>query len=220
MKIKIAPSILSSDFSRLGEEVAAVTKAGADHIHIDVMDGHFVPNLTIGPTVIKWIRSASPLPFDVHLMIEKPEDSLESYIKAGADIVTVHHEACVHLDRTLHQIKSLGAEAGVSIVPSTPASALEYVMELVDVILVMTVNPGFGGQSFIPVQLDKIKKIRDMINRAGRPIDLEVDGGINPQTAKQVIDAGSNVLVAGSDVFSGKSADYAKNIAALRGGSA
>jgi ribulose-phosphate 3-epimerase len=181
------------------------------------MDGHFVPNLTIGPTVIKWIRSASPLPFDVHLMIEKPEDSLESYIKAGADIVTVHHEACVHLDRTLHQIKSLGAQAGVSIVPSTPASALEYVMELVDVILVMTVNPGFGGQSFIPVQLDKI---RDMINRAGRPIDLEVDGGINPQTAKQVIDAGSNVLVAGSDVFSGKSADYAKNIAALRGGSA
>jgi ribulose-phosphate 3-epimerase len=220
MQIKIAPSILSSDFSRLGEEVTAVTKAGADHIHIDVMDGHFVPNLTIGPTVVKWIRGSSTLPFDVHLMIERPEDSLDAYIKAGADIVTVHHEACVHLDRTLNHIKSQGVRAGVAIVPSTPPSAIEYVMHLADLILVMTVNPGFGGQAFIPAQLDKITRVRRMIEQSGRPIDLEVDGGINPRTARQVIDAGSNVLVAGSDVFTGKGADYAKNIAALRGGSA
>jgi ribulose-phosphate 3-epimerase len=214
-KIKIAPSILSADFARLGEEGAAVTKAGADYIHVDVMDGHFVPNLTIGPTVIKSIRSASKLPFDVHLMIEKPEQSIESYVKAGANIVTVHAEACVHLERTLQLIKSFGVKAGVSLVPSTPASALEYVMNDVDLILVMTVNPGFGGQAFIPSQLTKIREIRSMIDTTGRDIDLEVDGGINKDTAKQVIHAGANVLVAGSAVFGSK--DYEKNIKVLLG---
>src|SRR5437868_4840933 len=162
-KIKIAPSILSADFAKLGEEVAAVTKAGADYIHIDVMDGHFVPNLTIGPVVIKSIRSVSKLPFDVHLMIEPVDPYIESYVKAGADIVTVHAEATTHLDRTLQLIKSYGVKCGVSLVPTTPASALEYVMDNVDLILVMTVNPGFGGQSFIASQLDKISIIRSMI---------------------------------------------------------
>jgi len=216
MPIKIAPSILSADFAHLGEEIAAVAKAGADYVHVDVMDGHFVPNLTIGPVVIKSIRSATNIPFDVHLMIEKPELSIESYVKAGADIVTVHAEACTHLDRTLALIKSLGVKAGVSLVPSSPASMLEYVMDKVDLILVMTVNPGFGGQSFIPSQLGKIRQFRDMIKDTGRAIDLEVDGGINPQTAKQVIEAGADVLVAGSAVFTGNAADYAKNIQSLR----
>jgi len=217
MQIKIAPSILSADFARLGEEVAAVTKAGADYIHVDVMDGHFVPNLTIGPVVIKAIRQSSALPFDVHLMIEPVDCYIESYVKAGADIVTVHAEATTHLDRTLQLIKSLGVKAGVSLVPSTPASTLEHVMDKVDLILVMTVNPGFGGQAFIPSQLDKIRQIRAMIAKTGRDINLEVDGGINPQTAKQVIEAGANVLVAGSAVFGGGS-NYVQHIAQLRNG--
>ena len=217
-KIKIAPSILSADFSKLGDEIAAVSKAGADYIHVDVMDGHFVPNLTIGPPVIKSIRGTSKLPFDVHLMIENPAMSIESYVKAGADIVTIHAEAATHLDRTLHMIKSFGVKAGVSLVPSTPASALDYVMDSVDLILVMSVNPGFGGQKFIPSQLEKIRQLRAMINKTGRNIDLEVDGGINPQTAKQAIDAGANVLVAGSAVFGGKAAEYKKNIQLLRHG--
>jgi len=181
------------------------------------MDGHFVPNLTIGPVVIKCIKSSSTLPFDVHLMIEKPDAGIESYVKAGADIVTIHAEAVTHLDRTLQLIKSFGVKCGVSLVPSTPASALDYVMDSVDLILVMTVNPGFGGQPFIPSQLEKVRAIRAMINKSGRNIDLEVDGGINAQTAKQAIAAGANVLVAGSAVFGGGPNDYSQRIAQLRG---
>ncbi len=214
--IKIAPSILSADFARLGEEVSAITKAGADYIHVDVMDGHFVPNLTIGPVVIKSIKSYSKLPFDVHLMIEPVDQFIEAYAQAGADIITVHAEATKHLHRTLQLIKSFGKKCGVSLVPTTPASALEHIMGDVDLILVMSVNPGFGGQSFIPSQLDKIRILRTMIDKTGRDIDLEVDGGINPQTAKEAIKAGANVLVAGSAVFTGNAADYAKNITALR----
>ncbi len=214
-KIKIAPSILSADFARLGEEITSVTKAGADYIHVDVMDGHFVPNLTIGPVVIKSIRQYSQLPFDVHLMIEPVDPFIEAYSKAGADIITVHAEATKHLHRTLQLIKSFGKKCGVSLVPTTPASALEHIMDEVDLILVMSVNPGFGGQSFIPSQIEKIRTIRTMINKAGREIDLEVDGGINAQTAKQVVEAGANVLVAGSAVFTNPR-DYAANIEKLR----
>lgn len=215
-KIKIAPSILAADFARLGEEVSAITKAGADYIHIDVMDGHFVPNLTFGPWVINAIRSYSSLPFDVHLMIEPVDPFIEAFAQAGADIITVHAEATKHLHRTLQLIKSFGKKCGVSLVPTTPASALEYVMNDIDLVLVMSVNPGFGGQSFIPSQLDKLKTIRSMIDKTGRSIDLEIDGGINQQTAKDAIAAGADVLVAGSAVFNKNPADYAKNIANLR----
>jgi len=212
--IKIAPSILSADFANLGKEIEAIDKAGADYIHIDVMDGHFVPNITIGAGVVKSIRKYTKLPFDVHLMIENPENYIEDFAKAGADIITVHQETCTHLDRVITQIKDLGVKAGVSIVPSTTPDVLDYVLDKLDLVLVMSVNPGFGGQEFIGRSVEKIRELRYMIDEIGADIDLEVDGGINVNTAEYVIEAGANVLVAGNAVFS--NGQYAENIASLR----
>ncbi len=214
--VRIAPSILSADFARLGEEVRALDAAGADYIHVDVMDGHFVPNLTIGPLVVKALRSHTKLPFDVHLMISPADPFLDAFAEAGADILTVHPEAGPHLHRTIQRIKALGLRAGVSLNPATPAKMLDYVLDDVDLVLVMSVNPGFGGQSFIASQLRKIEAIRKAIDKTGRTIDLEVDGGIDPVTAVQAIAAGADVLVAGTATFRGGPPDYAANIARLR----
>ncbi|HUC65614.1 MAG TPA: ribulose-phosphate 3-epimerase [Stellaceae bacterium] len=215
--IRIAPSILSADFARLGEEVRAITAAGADYIHIDVMDGHFVPNLTIGPAVVKALRSYSPLPFDVHLMISPVDPYIAEFAAAGADIITCHPEAGPHLHRSVQLVKSLGKKAGVALNPATPLAAVEAVLDDVDLVLVMSVNPGFGGQSFIAAALDKIRALRRQLDRLSRAVDLEVDGGINAATAADVIAAGADVLVAGTASFAGGAAAYAANIARLRG---
>lgn len=212
--IKIAPSILSADFARLGEEVQAVAKAGADYIHIDVMDGHFVPNLTIGPLVVAAVRKVTPLPLDVHLMIEHPDRYIPDFARAGADIITVHQEAVPHLHRTVQLIKGLGKKAGVSVNPATPTTVLDIILEDLDLVLVMTVNPGFGGQEFIASGLDKIAALRREIDRRGLKVELEVDGGVKADNIARIAAAGAEVFVAGSAVFG--AGDYAATIAGLR----
>jgi len=221
-KTRIAPSILSADFAQLGAEVGAIAAAGADYVHVDVMDGHFVPNLTIGPMVVKALRPHAKLPFDVHLMISPVDPFVAEFTQAGADIITFHPEAGAHPHRTVQLIKSLGKKAGLSLNPGTPISAIDWLLPEIDLVLVMSVNPGFGGQRFIESSLGKIKELRRRIDavseqQGGRPIDLEVDGGINMETAKQVIAAGADVLVAGTATFQGGPGKYAANIAALRG---
>jgi ribulose-phosphate 3-epimerase len=216
-KLRIAPSILSADFAKLGEEIRAVTAAGADYIHVDVMDGHFVPNLTIGPQVVKALRGYSALPFDVHLMIAPVDPYIADFAAAGADIITVHPESGPHLHRTIQLIKSHGKKAGVALNPATPIDAVDFVLGDIDLVLVMSVNPGFGGQSFIPEALVKLRALRAKIDQTGRSIDLEVDGGINDDTARKAIAAGADVLVAGTASFAGGAAAYAGNIRRLRG---
>jgi ribulose-phosphate 3-epimerase len=214
----IAPSILSADFAKLGEEVAAIQAAGADWVHVDVMDGRFVPNITIGPDVVKAIRKHATIPFDVHLMIAPADPHIDAFAAAGANIISVHPEAGPHLNRTLKRIRELGAKAGVVFNPSTPVETVEWILDDVDLLLVMSVNPGFGGQSFIHSQLAKVERLRKMIDASGHDILLEVDGGVNPQTAPLCLAAGADALVAGNAVFKGGPSAYAANIAALRGG--
>lgn len=213
----IAPSLLAADFARLGEEVRAVQAAGADWLHIDVMDGHFVPNITLGPDIVKALKPHATVPMDVHLMIAPVDPFLEAFIEAGADIVSVHPESGPHLNRTLKRIRQLGARAGVVFNPSTSPSVIEWMMDEVDLILVMSINPGFGGQTFMHSQLAKIEALRRMIDASGRDIVLEVDGGVTPETARLCVDAGATALVAGTAVFRGGPDAYAANIAALRG---
>ena len=210
----IAPSILSADFARLGEEIEAVARAGADVIHLDVMDGHFVPNLTFGPPIIKAVRKICDLPFDVHLMIENPDKYLEAYADAGADWITVHVETCTHLHRTIHRIKELGKKAGAVLNPATPLSTLDYILEDVDLVMLMSVNPGFGGQSFIPSTLDKTRALKARIDERGLNVGIEIDGGVSPKTISAIAGAGANIFVAGSAVFGAP--DYGRAISAMK----